>query len=485
MNVLLILIDTLRADHLGCYGYRYDTTPHLDRLAAEGVLFENCFAPGIPTLPAHTTIYTGRHPIAHNIVSHGGEADLDEAIPVFPELLQAAGYTTTAAVDNLVDLKPWLGRGYDAYLNPAARHRLGLLVSCEEINGAAIHWLKEQGHRSSPPLRRGLRSRGGFFLFLHYWEPHTPYLPPERFRQFYDGDPFDPTNQTLAGMEAHPLGQVWRETWFPKLGGHVTDGEYIRSLYDGEVRHADEGVGTLLAALERLGLAEDTLVIVTSDHGETFYERGIFFDHHGLYDENIRVPLLLRWPGHLPAGRRVPHLVQHLDLAPTILTAAGLDIPPEMEGHDLGPLARGDCGLRIANCELRIDRTPGNPQSAIRNPQSAIRNPQVDRVVCVESTWQCKWALRTLTHKFILAREPDFYGTPPRELYDLQADPGERHNLVDAEPARSARMEAELEGWIAHRLTELGRDVDPVVAQGLTLGRRWRDAREGKGQEGE
>lgn len=436
MNVVLIVIDTLRADHLGCYGYSYNTTPHLDRLASEGVLFENCFAPGIPTLPAHATLYTGRHPIAHNIVSHGGEVDLDEAIVVFPELLQQAGFATTAAVDNLASLKPWMARGYDTYLNPAARHQLELLVSCEEINGAAVKWLRQRPARP-------------FFLFLHYWEPHTPYLPPERYRNFYEGgDPFDPGNRTLVGMEAHPLGQLWRQTWFPKLGGQVTDGDYIRSLYDGEVRHADEGIGTFLQALERLGLAEDTLVIVTSDHGETFYERGIFFDHHGLYDENIRVPLLLRWPGHLPAGRRVPHLVQHLDLAPTILTAAGVRVPPEMEGHDLGPLARGETDA-----------------------------PLWDRVVCVESTWQCKWALRTLTHKFILAREPDFYGTPPRELYDLRADPGERCNLVEAEPQRAAQMEAELEGWIAARLAELGRDVDPVVAQGMTLGRRWKEAR--------
>jgi len=269
MNVVLMVIDTLRADHLGCYGYAYDTTPHLDRLAAEGVLFENCFAPGIPTLPAHTTLYTGRHPIAHNIVSHGGEVDLDEAIVVFPELLQQAGFATTAAVDNLASLKPWMARGYDTYLNPASRHPLELLVSCEEINGAAVRWLRQR-----PPRP--------FFLFLHYWEPHTPYLPPERYRNFYQGDPFDPANRTLVGMEAHPLGQLWRQTWFPKLGGQVTDGDYIRSLYDGEVRHADEGVGAFLRALERLGLAEDTLVIVTSDHGETFYERGIFFDHHGL-----------------------------------------------------------------------------------------------------------------------------------------------------------------------------------------------------------
>ncbi|MCC6730220.1 MAG: sulfatase [Chthonomonadales bacterium] len=429
MNIVLILVDTLRADHLGCYGYPKPTSPAIDRLAAEGVLFERCYAPGIPTTPAHTTIYTGMHPLSHNVVAHGGSVDLDRRIPVLAELLQRAGYTT-CAVDNLYDIKPWLARGFEFYVNPSHRHRMRLLVSSEEVNARAIPWLRAHAHER-------------FFLFVHYWEPHTPYLPPERYRLFWDGrDPADPAVHGLEGLRATPFWEMWGDTWFRKLGP-VTDPGYIVSLYDGEIRHADEGIGRLLAELDETGAASDTLVLLLSDHGEVMLRNGIYFDHHGLYEENIRVPMVARWPARWPAGRRVPGFVQHLDIAPTLLRMAGAEPPEAMEGGDLAPLATGEAEALY------------------------------DRVICCESTWQAKWALRTRRHKLIVAREPDAYGTPMRELYDLQADPGETRSLVEAEPALAADMEARLEAWIAAGLAKAGRTEDPLRAQGISLGKRW------------
>ncbi len=430
MNIVLILIDTLRADHLGCYGYAKPTSPAIDGLAADGVVFERCFAPGIPTTPAHTTLYTGRHPIAHNIVTHGGGADIDRKMPVLPEMLQGAGMTT-CAVDNLFDIKPWLARGYEYYVNPSHRHRMRLMVSCEEINSRALPWIRE--HRAEP-----------FFLFLHYWEPHTPYMPPRRYRTFYDGaDAFAPSIKTLEPMRDTPFWGLFGDTWFAKLGP-VTDPEYIVSLYDGEIRHVDDGVSAVLEALDQEGLRDDTLVILTSDHGEVMVRNGIFFDHHGLYEENIRVPLVMRWPKRLAGGARVDPLVTHLDLAPTVLDAAGAKAGAEMEGGSL---------LRLLD---------GAPDGLPR-----------EEVVCCECTWQAKWALRTPTHKLILAREPDQYGNPERELYDLVADPGETREVADEMPQIADEMEGRLEGWIAARLAGLGRTEDPLRAQGITLGKRW------------
>ena len=146
-NIVFIVIDTLRASRLGCYGYPLPTSPAIDALAAEGVLFENCFAPGIPTTPAHTTMFTGMHPITHNIVCHGGQADLSRKIPVLPERMQLLNYTT-AAVDNLYDIKPWLARGYEFYINPSFRHKMRLLVTCEEINARAVPWIQQ--HKEEP-----------------------------------------------------------------------------------------------------------------------------------------------------------------------------------------------------------------------------------------------------------------------------------------------------------------------------------------------
>jgi arylsulfatase A-like enzyme len=231
----------------------------------------------------------------------------------------------------------------------------------------------------------------------------------------------------------------------------VTDADYIVSLYDGEIRHVDDGVAQLLAALDETGVAEDTLVLLTGDHGEVMVRNGIFFDHHGLYEENIRVPLILRWPQRLAPGRRVESFTQHLDFAPTLLRWANASIPASIEGKDFGPLAEG------------TDATP-----------------LWERVICCENTWQSKWAVRTERHKFILSREPDPYGTPLRELYDLIADPGESHNLAEAQPVVAKELEAGLEAWIAEGLTRASRAEDPLRAQDITLGKRWEQLRPGK-----
>lgn len=431
MNIVFIMVDTLRASRLGCYGYPKPTSPTIDGLAAQGARFERCFAPGIPTTPAHTTLYTGRHPISHNIVGHGGQADLDRSIPVLPKLLQNAGMTT-AAVDNLFDIKPWFARGYEFYINPSGRHKLNLLVSCEEINARAIPWMKAH-------------SGENFFLFLHYWEPHTPYLPPERYRAFYpkDRDPFAPEHATFAPIKRQPFWGMFGDTWFHKLGP-ITDAEYVAALYDGEIRHVDDGIAEILDALDSSGLSEDTLVVLTGDHGESMYQHDIFFDHHGLYEDTIHVPLMFRLPAAIRPGQALTPMVQHLDVAPTLLEAVGAPIPESMEGRSLWPVLTG-----------------------------AAEHGGWDRVVCCEATWQAKWALRTETTKLILAREQDHHNMPPRELYDLTTDPGETNNLALERWEDVQVLERDLEAWIAAGLAKSGRTEDPLRVQGITLGKRW------------
>jgi arylsulfatase A-like enzyme len=367
-------------------------------------------------------------------VSLGGRVDLSDKIPVLPELLQKAGYTT-CAVDNLYDTKWWFARGYEFYINPSFRHPTNLLVTCEEINARAIPWLKTHADER-------------FFMFLHYWDPHTPYIPPRRYRRlFYNGDPCDPAHRSLEPLSHQPLGDFWRETWFPKVGGSITDAEYIISLYNGEIRYVDEGIGTLLAALEDAGLGEETVVIITADHGESLTEHNIFFDHHGLYDCTLRAPLIIRWPGgEIPNGRRITCMVKNLDLAPTLLEVAGAPIPKEMDGVSLLPLLQGapdisDNGILIAE----------------------------------ECTWQAKWAIRADGYKFILAREPDLHNTPMQELYSLKEDPGELHNLAEEQPEVAREFERRLEEWIAEQMARHGLTEDPLRAQGITLGKRWKE----------
>lgn len=438
-NVILIVIDTLRADHLGCYGYDRATSPHLDAFAADSLVCEQHIAPAIPTHPAFATLGSGQYPITHGIVGHGGNVPLRNSVPWLPALLQKSGYTT-CAIDNLAPWHHGFGRGYEFYINPASRRPLSINCDNRDINMRAIPWL-EQNHEEP------------FFLFIHYWDPHTPYMPPRAYRRlFYDRkkNPCDPANTSLERLERHPLGRVWRENWLNKLvrGHTVTDADYVEALYDAEIRYCDEGIAQLFETLERLKLLERTILAVTSDHGEMMYRHGIFFDHHGLYEGTVHVPLIVRHPDLAP--RRVRQLTAHVDLAPTLLELCGLETPAQMEGVSLVPLISGSTAA-----------------------------PPHEFVVCQECTWQMKWALRSPEYKFILARQPDFYANPDRELYDLRDDPHEFHNLAKERPDIACECEKDLEAWIADKMRANGLEEDPLVAHGLTLGKQWQEPQSG------
>jgi arylsulfatase len=429
-NILLISIDSLRADHLGCYGYPKPTTPFIDGLAAEGVLAEKLLCPGLPTYPSYTTLYTGQHPLTHGILAHGSDAKLDRNAPFLPQTLVDAGYTT-CAIDNLMHGRIWFGRGYEYYIDPSVRLSfLTMNVTCDQLNKRAIPWMQE--HRDEP-----------FFLFIHYWDVHWPFMPPAPYNNlFYDGgNPTDPKNTSLEDFWKHPLGAVAKETWLRTPKGPITDPEYVAALYDRELRYLDDGIARLVQALDDLGLAENTLVLFTADHGESLTEHGIFFDHHGLYDCTLHVPFIARWPQRLREGARVPQMVQVSDIAPTILEAVGLETPEAMEGRSFWKSLTGE------------------------DPQAGGHS----RVISAENTWQSSWSLRTSTHKLILSRDGEYSDRPETELYDLALDPKEDHDIAAERPETAAAMQAELESWIDERLEALGKPADPLAVQGPSM----------------
>lgn len=426
-NLLLIAVDSLRADHLSSYGYPRATSPNVDAIARQGVLCEQFFPAALPTHPSFTSLYTGQHPIRHGIVSHGGAAKLASETPVLPQVLLKAGYTT-AAFDNLMRERLWFGKGYEYYIDPGQRRILGLCVTAEELNHRAIPWIRE--HRDEP-----------FFAFLHYWDPHAPYNPPDRYRDlFYEGDAYDPANHSLDTFWPTPLGRLARDTWLSTPDGLITDAAYVEALYDQEIRHVDEGIGELVSALDEAGLGENTLVVIVGDHGESMTEHGIFFDHHGLYEPTLKIPLIARWPGRLPEGVRSPALLQNHDLAPSVLEALGMAAPRTMDGRSFWGVLTGS------------------------QPQGGR-----EEIISLECTLQAKWCLRTRDYKFILAREQDVYGGPMTELYDLNDDPLELRNIVAEKPEVAADMEQRLEGWIAARLREFKKGADPLITQGISL----------------
>jgi arylsulfatase A-like enzyme len=321
-NLLLITIDTLRADHLGAYGYGLPTSPAIDRLARDGVIFDNAYTPVPTTAPAVASLLTGRYVDAHQVREN--EAELSAASYTLGEALAAAGYTTAGFYGNGA-LAKGFGQGLETWRPFDAKW------AADDAAGGtlAVTWLE--------------RPRAPWFLWVHFMDPHGPYTsPPERSASFvYPATaqlqrelPFSPTNWGF--------GVIPRYQALPGLA-HV--GDYVRR-YDGEIVGTDIQVGRLLDALEQGGMLDSTLVVLTADHGESLGEDDYFFQHGKVLNEaSLRVPLLMRHP-ELPRGTRIAAPVSLVDLLPTLTAllgvplaepVAGIDVRPALAGKDLPP----------------------------------------------------------------------------------------------------------------------------------------------------
>jgi len=427
MNVILIAIDTLRADHLSGYGYKCLTSPHMDKIASEGVAFEGFYSPHIPTHPAFTTMMTGVDVMTHQIVAQGGKVDLDPKVLTLAQVLKSQGYFTAAA-DNM---GRWFSRGFDTYEGYSwERDPKAPWHKAEAVNGTALKILERAARQDKP-----------FFLFFHYWDPHTPYLPPSPYsRMFYGGDEKAPSNHSMDALFAFEPFKVYFEQW---MGG-TTDIEFTIAQYDAEIAYCDAALAHIFNRIEELDLADDTLLILVADHGEEMDEHQMWFDHHGLYDTNLHVPLIMRCPGKLPAGKRISGLARMFDLAPTILDFLGLSgIAQEanMEGSSLLPLVKSNRGRKKEVCS---------------------------ELFLTECTWMRKRGIRTREWKYIRSSEPDIHNRPPKELYHLVDDPGELKNLADEMPEIVKDLEGRLTDWVKGRLDQT-KKVDPIETQGITL----------------
>jgi arylsulfatase A-like enzyme len=426
MNVVLLVVDSLRADRLSLYGYHRPTSPFMDALGRAEAWFPNFFTVATPTVPVCTSLLTGQFPLTHGVLMRKGGSDLAPGAPWLPELLQERGYAT-CAVDNLVTRKSWFARGFDAYLN--LRVKGTEYLSAFEFNRGARPWI--QANRNRP-----------FFLYMRYGDPHTPYAPPPSYRHLFH--PHQPRSgrRTLRELFASPfrnymLTQCNPGEWPSPAGDGIADEEWCRSQYDAAVRASDDGIRELVDQLGRLGIADNTAIIILGDHGESLGEHGILFDHHGLYECTMRPPLIMRWPGVTAGVGRVEPLTQTPDIPATIVTLLGIPRPAGMEGQCMVPLLEGGGGWR----------------------------PRPQAVAC-ESTWMFKWAWRKHGHKLIVAREPDLYGRPPVELYDLAADPEEQTDIAATRPEVRDELKGEFESWLAQRLRETGQAMDPVALLG-------------------
>jgi arylsulfatase A-like enzyme len=390
-NIVLISLDTLRRDHLGCYGYAREVSPGIDRLAETSVVYENAVTQAGSTLSSHKSVMTSMY---SPLLRVPGDQRLDRRHITLAEMLLDEGYRTAAFANGLGWVTPLFrfDQGFDTYVVPS-RRIVPTLATAEEITHLGLSWVrKHAGDR--------------FLLFLHYGDIHSDfnsraYDAPEPYGSMFlppGSERFDRSAEQIRGS-AYLTAINWGRYDPPP-----EEIDYLKALYDGGIRYTDEHIARLVDGLRDLGVLDQTMIVIFSDHGEEFLEHGRVL-HGWVYCEVARVPLIIRYPGAAAGGTRVAGLVELLDVAPTILAQAGLKPGPEMAGRDLAAAGAGE-------------------PAAYTEGEDA-------------------YALRTERWMYLLDIEDGH-----REMYCVADDPLERENVLGRHPEDEEALEAALIGWV-------------------------------------
>ncbi|MDH3402005.1 MAG: sulfatase [Acidobacteriota bacterium] len=312
---VLISVDTLRADHLGVYGYGRDTSPFLDQLSERALVFEHAFSQFPGTLPSHMSMFTGLYPSEHGVFPPASV--LDEEVESLPAVFRRGGFRTAGYTEGGYMSGHWgFSRGFEQFSDRTAHMATDVEVTLERAGS----------------FLRGLEDGERFFLFIHTYAVHDPYFPPQRYRAlFWDGeapDTFAPTGPNLVEVNRGERA-VTRVAV-----------DYYEALYDAGIRYVDDCLRDFFTLLDDLRLASDTTVVLTSDHGEEFLDHGRLV-HEQMYRELLHVPLIVVHPD-LTSGRRIPALTQSIDIAPTLYELAGIEDPPRMSGRSLVDVLEGE-----------------------------------------------------------------------------------------------------------------------------------------------
>jgi arylsulfatase A-like enzyme len=396
-NLLLVTFDTTRADRLTPYGYRRASMPAIERLAREGVVFTRCYAPTVQTLPSHASMLTGLYPITQNVVSNGQR--LDREVLTLPELLQADGYRTGAIVATAPLMATFgLSQGFQTYDDDFDESIVSRGVRSLLRVFSAARWnvsATRPGHRvaalAKTWLRQAAREGKPFFLWVHFIEPHDP----------YDRHPdFSRPRLVVTSGQTNAHG--------------VKEANYVN-----EIEYADHHLGAILRELDTLGLTRSTVTVFTADHGEALGEQGYTGHREEVYESIIRVPLIVRMPGKVPAGKRLATPAQLVDVTPTVLPLLGIPLEGSpFQGRDLFALR------------------PDEPRTLFAMAAELLTRDPI-RIAMVKGA-----------QKFVVW--PD---SGEKALYDVSADPLERRNLFEARevgtsgPAAPSAWDTELQTW--------------------------------------
>lgn len=461
-NIIILLIDTLRADHLSCYGHSRRTSPHIDAIAERGHVFERVVSPAPWTPPSHASLFTGTYPSRHGV--DRSHLILDSSLTPLPEVLRRHGYRTYGVSSNYwLSRETCFDRGFDEFVHswqlvqsggtnkPLQRQQqrqdlqLASVAAETGIKAKIGNAINEAFEKATQRLRRShhsyddgawrvnhfvrrwiprwQREQAPFFAFLHYMEPHIRYAAPRSYH----------TMHVRKGTAEERVRRLNQDPWRFLTGSSPMDEEdfdILSSLYDGEVSYVDYRIGQLYEMLRSSGLLDNTALFLTSDHGENLGEHQLMDHCYCLYETLLRVPLIAHYGSVFESGGRSDRQVQTHDLFPTILDLAGVGADPARSQVQSTSLLDSPTD-RVAFSEYL---EPQPPLPVLRQRYPGFEGKQFDR------------ALRTAQtsgHKYVWASDGR------DELYDLKADPAETTNLIEKQPEKAKELYGALESWLA------------------------------------
>jgi len=437
-NVILAVMDAVRPDHLSCYGYSRKTTPNIDKIAEDGLLFENAFSATSWTPPSHASIFTGMYPSQHGVL--GKNLYLDEEIPTIAEIFSSKGYETLG-----ICITPWVGsqtgldRGFIKFISESSRgyldgfsHRLSLdwIIFCLEtdIRFMVYNWGKQARffQEIKEWILNSQKRNKPFFIFVNYFDAHTPYAPPQPFKRRFERIHNRNTNlekirDIFNSRHGYPYvakeSEVSEEEW-----------DVLKSWYDGGIAYIDFFLGKFFDYLKERELYNNTFIAITSDHGENFGEHQLANHLFCLYDTLLHVPLIMRYPEHGSVGKRISSIVSHIDILPTLLGVSNIEMKTNsnIKGVNMIPFEN-----RIYHKHICAEYGP--PVADI----NALKrlSPKVDPSICNKYNKNLK-CIRSNDFKYIISSDGR------EELYDLEKNPEESRNIISEFPEKAKELKS-------------------------------------------
>lgn len=448
MRILYLDIDSLRPDHLGCYGYHRDTSPNIDRIARDGVRFDNCYVTDAPCLPSRTALWSGRFGFHNGVVNHGGVASEPFIEGPSRGFQSTLGMTSWMACLRAAGLRTAtissFGERHSAwhwYANFNEVYNCGRrgMETADEVEPIALDWLNRNAERDN------------WFLHVNLWDPHAPYRTPDSVRRLFADDPLpqwlteEVRQSHWNGGGPHSAREVngfGTKDWehdiarqFPQQPGEIDSMDKVRMMFDGYdrgVRYADMSIGRMLDALTSHGVLDETVIILSADHGENLGELNIYGDHQTADHITCRVPLIVRWPGLMSGGGVETRLLYHFDFAARMIEQLGGKVPPNWDG----------------------------------------RSTAREHLVISQGAWSCQRAVRFDDYLCIRSYHDGYHAFPEFMLFDVKHDPHEQHDLAPQKPEIVRSAMTMLEAWHDETMRTATHPIDPmrtVLAEGGPL----------------